>query len=46
MSDQEFKQLFEIHEVLVSGRIDQAVKMLEKFIGIDKPEVDNKIEIV
>lgn len=35
MTDDEFKELFEVYEVLSSGRIDQAKKMLEKIIGIN-----------
>lgn len=35
MKDEDFKRVFEIYEVLSSGRIDMAKKMMEKFLGIN-----------
>lgn len=42
MKDNDFKQVFEIYEILASGRIDMAKKMMEKFLGInpDSPAPD------
>lgn len=42
MSDQEFKKLFEIYEILSSGRTDMAKKMLEVFLDLRKPDPPSK----
>lgn len=46
MKDEDFKRVFEIYEVLSSGRIDMAKKMMEKFLGInpDAPSTDTDTE--
>lgn len=40
MNDEDFKRVFEIYEVLSSGRIDMAKKMMEKFLGINPNDTD------
>lgn len=46
MKDEDFKRVFEIYEVLSSGRIDMAKKMMEKFLGInpEAPSTDPEPE--
>ena len=41
MTQQEYHKLIEIYEVLDSGRIDMAKKMLENYMKTNRPVTDH-----